>query len=100
MLQEYKLKRIFEDFPDGLAVKNLPVNAGDMGSIPGLEIPHAVGQLSPWATTTDPQALEPMLRYREATAMRSPSTAARMQPPLTTTRKSLLEATETQCRQR
>ena len=47
MLQEYKLKRIFEDFPDGLAVKNLPVNAGDMGSIPGLEIPHAVGQLSP-----------------------------------------------------
>ena len=47
MLKEYKLKRIFEDFPDGLAVKNLPVNAGDMGSIPGLEIPHAVGQLSP-----------------------------------------------------
>ena len=25
----------FEDFPDGTEVKNLPCNAGDMGSIPG-----------------------------------------------------------------
>ena len=25
-----------QDFPDGLAVKNLPVNAGDRGSIPDL----------------------------------------------------------------
>ena len=25
-----------EDFPDGTVVKNLPANAGDMGSIPGL----------------------------------------------------------------
>ena len=24
-----------EDFPDGPVVKNLPCNAGDMGSIPG-----------------------------------------------------------------
>ena len=26
----------FEDFPGGPVVKNLPANAGDMGSIPGL----------------------------------------------------------------
>ena len=34
-------------------VKNLPSNAGDAGSIPGLEtkIPHATGQLSRSATT-------------------------------------------------
>ena len=36
-------------------VKNLPYNAGDMGSIPGqgTKIPHAAGQLSPRATTTE-----------------------------------------------
>ena len=33
-------------------VKNLPSNAGDVGSSPGLgdEIPHAVGQLTPYST--------------------------------------------------
>ena len=37
-------------------VKNLPSNAGDVGSIPGqgTKIPHATGQLSPCATTTEP----------------------------------------------
>ena len=36
-------------------VKNLPSNAGDVGSIPGqgTKIPHAAGQLSPHATTTE-----------------------------------------------
>ena len=35
--------------------KNLPSNAGDAGSIPGrgTKIPHAAGQLSPRATTTE-----------------------------------------------
>ena len=37
-------------------VKNPSSNAGDAGSIPswGTKIPHAVGQLSPRATTTEP----------------------------------------------
>ena len=37
-------------------VKNMPPNAGGMGLIPGQEtnIPHAVGQVSPHATTTGP----------------------------------------------
>ena len=41
--------------PGGLVVKSLPANAGDMGSIPGpgTKIPHAVGQLSPHATTRE-----------------------------------------------
>ena len=43
------------DFPGGPVVKNPPSNAGDAGSIPGwgTKIPHAVGQLSPRATTTE-----------------------------------------------
>ena len=44
------------DFPGGLVVKNLPSNAEDAGLIPGLgtKIPHAIGQLSPCAATTEP----------------------------------------------
>ena len=47
------------DFPGGPVVKNPPSNAGDTASIPGQEtkIPHAVGQLSPRATTTEPGCL-------------------------------------------
>ena len=43
------------DFPGGPGVKNPPYNAGDSGLIPGqgTKIPHAVGQLSPCATTTE-----------------------------------------------
>ena len=40
------------DFPGGTVVKNLPANAGDMGSSPGLgTFPHAMEHLSPCATT-------------------------------------------------
>jgi len=58
------------DFPRDPMVKNLPCNAGDMGSIPGqgTKIPHTVEQLSLSVTTTEPEsrnywspcALEPM----------------------------------------
>ena len=43
------------DFPGGPVVKNPPSIAGDTGSIPGwgTEIPHALGQLSPHATTIE-----------------------------------------------
>ena len=43
------------DFPGGPVVKNLPCNAGDVGSIPGqgTKIPHAAGQRSLRATTTE-----------------------------------------------
>ena len=43
------------NFPGGVVVKNPPANAGDTGSSPGLgRLPHAVEQLSPCATTTEP----------------------------------------------
>ena len=35
-LAKNELLKEFRDFSDGLVVKNLPANAGDMGSIPGL----------------------------------------------------------------
>ena len=40
--REFKICK-FWDFPGGPVVKNLPSNAGDAGSIPGLgtKIPHA-----------------------------------------------------------
>ena len=43
------------DSPGGPVVKNLPSNEGDESSIPGwgTKIPHAAGQLSPHATTTE-----------------------------------------------
>ena len=43
------------DFPGGPVEKNLPSNVGDVGLIPGwgTKIPHATGQLSPHATTTE-----------------------------------------------
>ena len=43
------------EFPGGTVLKNLPANAGDMGSIPWSgKIPHAVEQQSSCATTTEP----------------------------------------------
>ena len=43
------------DFPGGPVVNNLPSSSGDVGSIPGqgTTIPHAAGQLSPHAATTE-----------------------------------------------
>ena len=44
------------DFSGGPVVKNQPSNAGDMDSLPcqGTKIPHAAGQLSQCAATTEP----------------------------------------------
>ena len=40
------LRKLFRDFPHGPVAKNLPSNAGDMGSIPdqGIKIPQAMQQ--------------------------------------------------------
>ena len=43
-----------EDFPGSPGVKNLPANAGDMGSIPAGKIPYAAEQQSLCATTVEP----------------------------------------------
>ena len=43
------------DVSGGPVVKNPPHSAGDMGliSVRGIKIPHAAGQLNPWATATE-----------------------------------------------
>ena len=54
--QQRAQKCLLWDFPGGPVVKNPPANAGDWRSIPGPEtkIPHALGQLSPCTTTSEP----------------------------------------------
>ena len=54
-LNKAVIKKSSRDFPGGPVVKSPPYNAGDAGSIPGqgTKIPHAAGQLSPRATTTE-----------------------------------------------
>ena len=60
-------KMSLEDFPGDLVVKNLPVNAGDMGLIPGLGRSHM-----PWDNEAhvpqllSPPALEPVLRNKRS----------------------------------
>ena len=45
-------------FPGGSVIKNLAANAEDMGLIPAgfRKILHAIEQLSPYATTTEPMS--------------------------------------------
>ena len=44
------------------------------------KIPHAAEQLGPWATTTEPARLDPVLQTREATIVRGPRTAMKSGP--------------------
>ena len=48
LIMSFKSCLLQEALPGGSGVKNLPANAGDTGSNPGLgtKIPHAAGQLS------------------------------------------------------
>ena len=76
----FPLKNNIGDFPGGPVVKNTPSNAGDTGSIPGrgTKIPHAAGQLSPRAATTDPMrsgACAPQLGRSPCAATKSPRAA-------------------------
>ena len=86
----FKKKRGPRDFPGGAVVKNLPANAGDMGSTPGPGRSHmpqsnearAPQLLSLRATTTEAHARRARaLPTREATAMRSASTTTKSSPP-------------------
>ena len=54
------------DFPGGLVIKNLPTNAGDIGSIPGL----GKSQMPQGNYTHGPQVLRPHAATTEAGAPR------------------------------
>ena len=59
-------------------------------------IPHAAEQLSPWATTTEPARLEPVLRNKRGRDSERPAHRDEEWPPLATTRESPHTATKTQ----
>ena len=80
-------KKLSRDIPGGPVVKNPPYNAGDMGSIPGqgTKIPHATGQLSPCATTTELARLNqsPHATNYRAHALWTPHATTREEKTLT-----------------
>ena len=89
-LEELKNKQ--GGFPGGAVVENLPANAGDMGSSPGLGRSHM--PRSNWAL--EPQLLS--LRVwslcsatREATIMRGPRTAMKSGPHFPQLEKTLAQ---------
>ena len=55
------------------------------------KIPHAAEQLGPWATTTEPVHLEPVLPTREAAIVRGPHTAMKSGPRLPQLGKALTQ---------
>ena len=67
------------DFPGGAVVKNLPANAGDMGSIPGpgrSHMPRSNGARAPQllslrSRAREPQLLNPRAATTEAHAPRA-----------------------------
>ena len=79
-------------FPGGTVVENLPANAGDTGSSPGL-----VGSHMPWSSwVCEPQMLSLHVwslcsAIREATIVRGPCTAMRSGPRLPQLEKALAQ---------
>ena len=86
-------------FPGGAVVENLPANAGDTGSSPGLgrsHMPQAAEQLGPWATTTEPAHLEPVTRNGRGRDSERPAHCDEEWPPLAATGESPRTETKTQ----
>ena len=86
------VKDVLEGFPGGAVVENLPANAGDTGSSPGLGRSHT--PRSNWAR--EPQLLS--LRVwslcsatREAATVRGPRTAMKSGPRLPQLEKALTQ---------
>ena len=59
-------------------------------------IPHAAEQLGPWATTTEPARLEPVLLNKRGRDSERPTHRNEEWPPLATTRESPCTETKTQ----
>ena len=84
--------RAAEGFPGGAVVENLPTNAGDRGSSPGLGRSHM-----PWSEKArEPQLLSLRIwslcsATREAAIVRGPRTAMRSGPRLPQLEKALAQ---------
>ena len=75
-------------------VENLPANAENMGSSPGLGRSHM--PRSNWATITEPACLEPVLRNKRGRDSERPAHRDEEWPPLAATRESPHTETKTQ----
>ena len=64
------------------------------------KIPHAVEQLGPWATITEPARLEPVLRNKRGRDSERPAHCDEEWPPLAATRESPRTETKTQRNQK
>ena len=86
-----------KSFPTGPVVRNLPANVWHTQVQPLVgKILCAMRHLSPRAATTEAHAAQSLCSTtEEATAVRSPHTAAREQPPPATTWESLCKAMKT-----
>ena len=74
-------------FPGGAVVENLPANAGDTGSSPGLGRSHM-----PWSNwAREPQLLSLRSTTREAATVRGPHTAMKSDPRLPQLEKALAQ---------
>ena len=92
-----QIETYHEDFPSDPVVKNMPCNAGDTGSVPGLGRSHMLqSNEARELQLLKPTCLEPMLCNREATEMRNPHTTAGEQLPCSTNRESPHTARKTQ----
>ena len=89
-----------EGFPGGLAVKNPPVNAGDMGSVLGLGRSHL--PRGNWAPTSQPLSLCTRAKEMHLLKLVCPNAHARQpeKPLLTTTKENPGAAMKTQSSQR
>ena len=83
--------------PGDSVVKNPPANAEDVSLIPGPGRSHIPGDSESQAPQPlKPECEESCSTTREATAVKSPSTAIRQKPPLAATRGRPSAATGTQ----
>ena len=74
-------------FPGGAVVENLPANAGDMVSSPGLGRSHM-----PWSNwAREPQLLSLRSATREARTVRGPRTTMKSGPRLPQLEKALAQ---------
>ena len=69
-------------------VENLPANAGDTGSSPGLGRSHMLRSNWARATTTEPARLEPVLRKKRGHDSERPAYRDEEWPPRATTKES------------
>ena len=86
-----------QGFPGGAAVENLPASAGKHGFEPSSgRIPRAAEQLGPWAATTEPARLEPVLCNKRGRDSERPAHRDEEWPALATTREIPRTETKTQ----